>query len=243
MRYFLLFYLLIAVLVVSAMGLRLPGLSVRKFKERPYEVFNDMDDQSKQGAQRESTFFADGSGARMPVPGTVPMGYKVPESPGAPAELDGFALGESYLETGKMGDMWGDGLPNEIEVDENFVKLGRKKFDVYCAICHGRSGNGNGVIKYAGFVEIIDLVMMDQATRPDGKIYDIIVNGQGNMKSYGASLTLRERWAVVAYVRVLQNRGEMPAALVQAEWDARVQADAVGATEDASGNTERNSNQ
>ena len=60
----------------------------------------------------------------------------------------------------------------------------------------------------------------DRAQRPDGNIYDVIVNGKGLMGGYGANLNLRDRWAIVAYVRTLQQRVKMPAADAEAAFNA-----------------------
>lgn len=230
MRYFFLTYLFLIVLVVSVAGFR-----GHKSPLTPIEIFNDMDHQAKLKPQSESAFFATGRGAQEPVAGTVPMGFEVPEksvADGAKPSLDGFGLGSGYLSTGRMGEYYGHGMPEEITVDETFLKHGQKQFAIYCAICHGASGNGGGVISKYGLA-VANLTISpvtDPAQRPDGSLYDTIVHGKGLMGSYGANLNLRDRWAIVAYVRALQNRNKMPAADVQEAFSAWEAAKASEAT-------------
>ena len=76
MKYFFISYILVAVTIVSFAGFR-----GQKFEETPWQIFPDMDDQAKVKPQRPSDFFANGHGMRMPVAGTMPMGFEVPAKP------------------------------------------------------------------------------------------------------------------------------------------------------------------
>lgn len=220
MRYFILAFMLLGVLVVA-----LGGFRGSKSSRRPLQFFNDMDTQAKLKYQRESSFFANRTGARALVPGTLPMGYAVPDkaaAEGGDQPLEGFALGSGYLNTGRMGDYWGNGIPSEITVDEAFLSRGRARYNVYCIVCHGASGNGQGILsKYglAGIADLHQLRLRDARQTPDGDIYSTLTNGKGQMGPYGTSLTLRDRWAVVAYLRVLQTSRRMPLAEVEDEFN------------------------
>lgn len=214
MKYFFLSYLFVGAIIVSAFGFR-----GSKSELPPLEILPDMDQQAKVKYQASSEFFADGRGARMPVKGTLPMGFEVPAKPAAdgaaPARV-AFTSGLGYYDTGKVGDFYGDGLPTEITSDasvfnENFIKRGEQRFGIHCAICHGASGNGKGVTSKYGILTAFNFQQagnLDPANvgayRADGAIFDVITNGKGLMGSYGGNITLRDRWAIVAYIRSLQ---------------------------------------
>lgn len=220
MRYFFLSYFVLIALVISVAGFR-----GSKSTRSPIEMFNDMDLQAKANPQMSSDFFATGQAAQEPVPGTIPMGWEVPTvaaSAGAAPNLDGYAFAGDYLNTGKMGEYYGDGLPQAVTADVAFLQRGQEKYNIYCSICHGESGNGAGVISKYGLLptNLVTAPVADRAQRPDGNLYDVLVNGKGLMGGYGANLTLRDRWAIVAYVRTLQQRVKMPAADVEGAYNA-----------------------
>lgn len=215
MKYFFLSYLFIAAILVSAFGFR-----GSKSELPPLEVFPDMDHQAKVKYQAASDFFADGRGARLPVKGTVPMGFEIPDEPaadGAKPERVAFTNSLSYYDTGRMGDFYGDGLPTEITGDKavfnaEFIKRGEQRYAINCAICHGTSGNGKGVTSKYGILTAFNFQQpgnLDPANaaayRADGAIFDVITNGKGLMGSYGGNITVRDRWAIVAYIRTLQQ--------------------------------------
>lgn len=214
MKYFFLSYIFVGAIIVSAFGFR-----GSKSELTPIEVFPDMDHQAKVKYQAASEFFADGRGARLPVKNTVPMGYEIPEKAAvdgaAPARV-GFTHGLSYYDTGRVGDFYGDGLPTEITsnpeiFNDAFLKRGEQRYNINCAICHGTSGNGKGVTSKYGILTAFNFQQpgsLDPANaaafRADGAIFDVITHGKGLMGSYGGNITVRDRWAIVAYIRTLQ---------------------------------------
>lgn len=214
MKYFFLSYIFAAAIIVSAFGFR-----GSKSELPPLEIIPDMDHQAKVKYQATSEFFADGRGARMPVKGTLPMGFEIPAKPAAdgakPARV-AFTSGLGYYDTGKEGDFYGDGLPKEITGDpavfnDAFLKRGEQRFGIHCAICHGASGNGKGVTSKYGILTAFNFQQPGNtdpanaaAYRADGAIFDVITNGKGLMGGYGGNVTLRDRWAIVAYIRSLQ---------------------------------------
>jgi mono/diheme cytochrome c family protein len=220
MRYFFLAYLLLIIVVVSFAGFR-GGKTARS----PIQLQGDMDAQAKITPQSSNDFFANRQGGRYRVPGTIPMGFEIPTvaaSAGGKQSLTGFAIADNYLNTGKMGEFYGHGLPEEVTADTALLERGALKYSIYCSICHGASGNGAGVISKYGLApaNLVVTPINDPTQRPDGQIYDVIVNGKGLMGGYGANLTLQDRWAIVSYVRVLQQRSKMPAAEVKDAFDA-----------------------
>jgi len=200
MRYFFLIYALIIVFFISMFGFR-----GDTFKKPPIRIFPDMDEQDYVKAQKPSNFFKDGVGSRETVEGTVPMGHQ--EVATAESELQGYANKETYLHTGRFNQTnYGKGLPAELQLDkpENVTQLVTRGKEVYafkCAICHGDSGNGKGMVSNYFQSEISNL---RTSKLVEGAIYDVVVNGRGNMGQQGRDLTLYDRWAVVAYVKMLQ---------------------------------------
>jgi mono/diheme cytochrome c family protein len=206
MRYFFLAYFLAAVLVVGFAGFR-----GDRFTHTPIEIFDDMDHQAKIKPQSVSGFFKDGSGSRKPVVGTVPMGLHVADIAAADGGVQafGFSHGSDYYNSGIIGDFYGDGYPEQVKVDEAFLRLGKERYNIHCAICHGESGNGGGMLSKYGVPNIANFHAAsftdpkDAAYRPNGNIFETITKGKGMMGSYGANIPVKERWAIIAWVRTL----------------------------------------
>ena len=212
MKYFFLSYFFIAVIIVASAGAR-----GSKSELPPIEIFPDMDHQAKVKYQAASAFFADGIGSRMPVAHTVPMGFEVPAkaaAEGAKPPVFGFSNGLDFYNTGKVGDFYGDGFPAELEADAKLIDRGQQRYNIYCAVCHGTSGNGKGVTSSYGiltaysFQQAGALDSKAAAYRTTGSIFDTITHGKGLMGPYGGAIPVRDRWAIVAYIRTLQEAGK-----------------------------------
>lgn len=225
MKYFFLILVFSIAIVLSVAGFR-----GHRFAEPPLEVFPDMDRQGRVNEQSLSDFFADGLGSRRPVAGTIPMGFRVPGAPSSSPDFvpaaDAFTHARDYYNTGRFGDYWGDGFPEEIEVTPELLARGRDRFDIHCAVCHGTTGDGQGITAKYGVPNIANFHLPQFADpahpdyRTDGSVFDTISNGKGLMGSYGANLTVRDRWAVVAWVRALQKSRVVPQAEVADEFSA-----------------------
>lgn len=211
MRYFFLIYALVALMVVGIFGLR-----GQRFSKPPVRIFPDMDEQDKLKAQKPSDFFADGQGARLPVAGTQPRGFNAEglrEYDGIPEYEFGGQTG--YYYTGAINDYFATGMPEELKLTaENageLVHRGKERFGIYCAICHGAAGDGQGVTSHFGVPSIANLHDSRLASDkyPDGRIFDVITHGKGQMGAYGSNIPVRDRWAIVAYVRALQAAKEL----------------------------------
>lgn len=202
MKYFFIAYLAVALLVVGVFGFR-----GEKFAAPPFELFPDMDHQDKLKAQKPSHFFEDGLGSRKPVPGTVPMGHAEALMP-----LEFTAGLDSYYASGVIGESYGHGLPEELGASEGLkgellLNRGKEMYEVHCGICHGQSGDGAGVVgKYFTKYNVVvaNLHNFGPDSHPDGYIFHVISNGKGNMGGYKHNLPLQDRWAITAYLRVLQ---------------------------------------
>jgi mono/diheme cytochrome c family protein len=208
MRYFFLIYALVALLVVGIFGLR-----GDKFTKPPVRIFPDMDEQDKLRTQKPSSFFADGQGDRQPVAQTYPRGFN-PDGEkiiGGIPEYE-FGGGTGYYFTGHLGDYYGNGMPVELGLtQENAADLivrGKERYGIYCAVCHGMSGDGNGITANYGVPVAANpnakLNALTQDSYPDGRLFEVITNGKGLMSGYGYNIPVRDRWAVVAYIHTLQ---------------------------------------
>ena len=208
MRYFFLAYLLVALIVVGIFGFR-----GQKFSKPPIRIFPDMKEQDKLRAQKPDAFFADGHGGRLPVTQTQPRGFN-PEGAkviGGIPEYEFGGLG-GYYYTGHMGDYYGNGMPEELSLTEQtaaeLIRRGRERFDVSCAVCHGPSGDGQGITSAYGVPVNTNpnakLNSHAPGFYPDGRMFNTITNGMGRMSGYGYNIPVRDRWAIIAYVHTLQ---------------------------------------
>jgi len=211
LRGFFLIFLLTGVAIVAVFGFR-----GQKSTGSPIEVFPDMVRQPKVRAQAPLGFFADGRGARVPVAGTVPMGYERPQMASEPnlgaapvaAGMNaqprlGFSGGTDYYDTGKMGTNWGTGLP--MTLTGELMERGKQRFNINCAVCHGMTAAGDGITKQYGLATVVTL--QDERIRKmaDGEIFNTITHGKNTMLPYGPNVMVTDRWAIIAYLRALQR--------------------------------------
>lgn len=91
------------------------------------------------------------------------------------------------------------------QVDLQLLARGRDRYDIYCAPCHGLSGKGDGMIVQRGFPAPPSYHTPALRAAPARHFFDVITNGYGVMYSYAARVEPRDRWAIVAYVRALQE--------------------------------------
>lgn len=147
-----------------------------------------MDTQPYNRPLSASDFFADGRSARNLVSGTVPQTDQRVDDPA----LTGLTQNGEPLK----------GLP--VAVTNDLVKRGQERFGIFCVVCHGVDGHGDGKAVTFGFPKPPDLLGSDSKDLTDGMIFDTITNGQGKMLSYGYRVKPPDRWAVIAYIRAMQ---------------------------------------
>jgi mono/diheme cytochrome c family protein len=103
-------------------------------------------------------------------------------------------------------------MPEELKLtDESageLIRRGKERFGIYCAVCHGASGDGNGITAQYG-VPVANNVnaklnAISPETYPDGRLFEVITNGKGLMGGYGYNIPVRDRWAIIAYIHTLQ---------------------------------------
>jgi mono/diheme cytochrome c family protein len=202
--------------------------------------------QPKVRAQAPLDFFADGRGPRLPVAGTVPIGYEMPardashndaggpkaKAESSPAGMMGdapeeahmriaFSAGTDYFNTGKMGDQWGTGIP--LPMTRELMERGQQRFNITCAMCHGASAGGNGITKQYGLATVVTLQDDRIRKMSDGEIFNTITNGKNTMMPYGPNIVVADRWAIIAYLRALQR--SQRAAIADVPEDHRAEMD------------------
>ncbi|MBS1796299.1 MAG: cytochrome c [Acidobacteria bacterium] len=171
----------------------------------------DMQDQPRYKAYKESDFFADKRASRDLPDGTVPRGQlradkalytgkKENADPNAPVQTTvDPATGNTLISS----------FPNDIEefpvpVTKELVDRGEQRYKVFCIVCHGPAGNGDGMIVRRGFSKPPTYNDDRLRNAPVGHFFDVITNGQGKMNSYASQVPVADRWAIVAYIRALQ---------------------------------------
>jgi mono/diheme cytochrome c family protein len=146
-----------------------------------------MSEQPRYNPLAPSNFFADGRSERPVVPGTV--------AHGAPPFGD-------PLYTGRVNGEVLERIP--VPITRELLERGRERFDIYCSPCHGRTGDGRGMIVRRGFRQPPSYHIQRLLNAPDGHFFEVITKGFGEMYSYADRVAPADRWAVIAYIRALQ---------------------------------------
>jgi mono/diheme cytochrome c family protein len=160
----------------------------------------DMQVQPKQNPLSRSDFFTDQRSERPLVDGTVARGQ---------------LHEDTYFYTGKIGSNPGDYMP--FPVTKEVLDRGRERYNIYCAPCHSRVGDGNGFVPSRGFARKPPSYHIERLQKaPLGYFYDVITEGFGIMSDYASQIPPRDRWEIVAYIRALQlsqnaTRADVPA--------------------------------
>jgi mono/diheme cytochrome c family protein len=146
-----------------------------------------MVDQQHLKPLAEENFFQDGAGSRVPPAHTVARGQ---------------LRDDEQFFTGKIGNLLAATMP--LPVTHEMLDRGRERFDIHCAVCHARTGEGNGMIVQRGFPQPPSFHEQRLRDAPVGHFFDVMTNGYGVMYPYASRLSPEDRWAVVAYIRALQ---------------------------------------
>lgn len=162
----------------------------------------DMHDQPRYEPLEASVLFADGRSSRPLIEGTVARGQLRADR-------------ELYTGLDAAGQFVSD-LPTP--VTRELLERGQSRFNAFCSPCHGRRGDGRGMVVQRGFKQPQSFHQARLRDTPVGYYYDVISRGFGEMSSYAAQLSSRDRWAIVAYIRALQvSRNLSVAALTDKE--------------------------
>jgi mono/diheme cytochrome c family protein len=150
----------------------------------------DMHDQPRYDPMRETAFFTDARSARPMVEGTVARGH---------------LRDDELLYTGMANGQPAAVFP--FPVDARVMARGRERFDVFCSPCHGRTGQGDGMVVLRGYRRPPSMHTDRLRSAPAGHFFDVITNGFGAMPDYATQVRVEDRWAIVAYLRALQLSG------------------------------------
>ena len=155
-----------------------------------------MADQPQFDPLERSAFFPDGASSRPLVEGTV-------VSPRVEGTLAQIGSGPNELfDSGREGGQFSDNFP--LPLTPELMARGKERFEIYCTPCHGRVGEGNGMIVARGYKRPPSYHSDALRSRKNGYIFDVITNGFGVMPAYRSQVPPADRWAIVAYVRALQ---------------------------------------
>lgn len=181
---------------------------------------HEMYDQPKYKPHRPSTLFADGNSSRPQVRGSVPRtagaeagsssgrkGGVAPRKPAGP--VSGVDAQGRPLARGGPADTTGH--TNPLPITPRLLARGRERFNIFCAPCHSRAGDGDGMIARRGFPAPPSYHTARLRHAPDSHFYKVISNGYGVMFSYADRVSPHDRWAIVAYIRALQLSRHAPA--------------------------------
>jgi mono/diheme cytochrome c family protein len=227
--------------VLLAILLLLPPVMIFRAKgmvnRAPRLHFNpDMDWQIKSKPQTVSpitkaggSLFSDNRVMRQPVAGSIAAGD--------------LQLDTEYFQGIKQGSerpsddaddlsVYVSDFPADVTVDSDLLTRGKLRFEIYCSVCHGYAGQGNGLVNQRAVAlaqsgkatwttakSLHNAVVKDPKQNPVGRLFDTISHGRGTMGPYRDQISTADRWAIVAYVKALQETGlpEMPATGEKAE--------------------------
>lgn len=173
----------------------------QRSEDPPIHPNLNMDQQTRVEAQEQNNFFSDNRAMRQPVEGTVSRGN-------LRQSLDlyqGINEDSSFVSD------------NPIKVTRKFLLRGQDQYNIYCSPCHGITGDGQGIIVTGqyGLVPPPSYHIERLRNVNDGYLYSVIANGIRTMRSYSNQVPVKDRWAIVAYIRALQYSQHVPESEMQ----------------------------
>ena len=195
MRYFLAILALCVLATVGVLGFR-----GTHFRRPPLYIFPDMERQPKLRPQTANAFFDNGLSSRLPVAGAVARSQPI-----RVGNKLVYPWQDSPVTTGLVTGTTNFVELNPLPVTDELLQRGEQVFNINCAACHSRLGDGNGTPKRIGAMAVVgnlhDKRIVELA---DGELFNTISYGKGLMQGYAANLPIQDRWAAIAYMRALQ---------------------------------------
>lgn len=170
----------------------------------------DMQDQPRYKTYKKSEFYSDGLASRHAPDGTVARGFLKENKAFHTGKIDNPDPNVQVASTtNAAGNTIVTTFPNAIDefpvpVTRELVERGEERYNIYCIVCHGPVGAGDGMIVRRGFSPPPTYHDDRLRNAPVGHFFDVISNGWGKMNGYSASIPAADRWAIVAYIRALQ---------------------------------------
>jgi mono/diheme cytochrome c family protein len=152
----------------------------------------EMAYQPKYKTLAPSSFFEDGRSARPLVKGVVARGSLADEALAIPPDSNAFP----------------------IPVTRDMIERGHERYNIFCAECHGLTGDGNGIVALRGLRHPPSYHIDRLRLSPAGHFYDVMTNGFGAMQDYSAQISPRDRLAIIAYIRALQLSQGAPVSIL-----------------------------
>jgi len=167
----------------------------------------DMHNQARDEWHEQNDFFADQMSSRPPVEGTIARGQPLRNDP-----LVSFRNGDKFVDT------------YPFPIDRVALERGRQRYDIYCSMCHGATGYGDGMIVRRGFAKPPSFHDERLRAAAPGYFAEVITHGFGAMYSYNDRVPPDDRWRIAAYVKTLQLSRRVDVASLTAEDRQRVEA-------------------
>lgn len=186
---------------VAVLSAALFGCRGSESKKPPIHINPNMDYQEKYKTQEQSTFFADGRTMRPMIEGTIPAfdhnGQKAKD----------FLKHDIAFYEGKSADgNFVKSYPSLKKLGfsnvQELLKRGQERYDIYCAPCHSKTGDGLGPVAQRGYPGVLNLTTY---VGDAGRAYNAINKGGAIMPSYAYQIKVRDRWAIVAYLEILKS--------------------------------------
>lgn len=174
---------------IGVLTLLLAGCQGQPSERSPIHLNPNMDDQEKFQAYEASELFANGAVMRTPPLGTVAQGT-LREDPVYFTGFDADSVAAARA---------------PVTATMPILKRGRERFDIYCSPCHGRTGDGRGIMVNRGYPPPPTYHADRIRKLPDGQIFAVISDGIRNMPAYRHQIPVDDRWAIVLYLRALQR--------------------------------------
>jgi mono/diheme cytochrome c family protein len=162
----------------------------------------DMADQPRYNPLSPSTFFADGRSERPLIENTVARGSIADDALVIPKDSNAFPL----------------------PVNATLLERGEDRYKIFCTPCHGLQGDGNGFVAMRGMKHPPSYHLERLREAPVGYFYDVVTNGFGVMPSYAEQIPPRDRWAIIAYIRVLQLSRDAKVSELPADLKAKLES-------------------
>jgi mono/diheme cytochrome c family protein len=195
MRYFLAIFVLCVLATVGVLGFR-----GTHFRKPPLYIFPDMERQPKLRPQTANAFFDDGMSSRLPVAGTVARSQPI-----RVGEKLVYPWQDTPLTTGFVTGTTNFVELNPLPVTDELLHRGQQVFDITCAACHSKVGDGNGTPKRIGAMAVVGNLHDKRIVElTDGELFNTISYGKNLMQGYAGTLPIQDRWAAIAYLRALQ---------------------------------------
>jgi mono/diheme cytochrome c family protein len=175
----------------------------------------DMQDQPKAIPYRESKFYKDENASRQLVEGTVPRGFlrqdrafyfgkkSTPSAQPSPALTQ---TGPQVSSTNPAALYPDDVETFPIPISKTDIDRGQERYNIYCSVCHGMTGYGDGIVARRGCNKPAPASYHQDRLRqaPVGHFFDVMTNGWGAMPAYASQIPVEDRWRIIAYIRALQ---------------------------------------